>query len=104
MTEEQKDMAINIIKYRLSDISYLAVDLDASELINKQEYLSEDLLNATQIFSHILWNISTAYFIRKWMNEEQLWVLATEMWESLKQTIYLNTGIDIPSLCKRLYK
>lgn len=104
MNKETKEALIWNLKSALQTHSTIAVKLDAEWNINKQEYNSEDLLNACQIFMHIIWNISIGYWIRKGFTQEQLEILATEMWISLKQTILLFTWIDIPSLVKRLYK
>jgi len=104
MNETQKEAFIGNLKSSLDTQSRIAVELDASEQITKQEYDSEDLLNATQIFMHVLWNVSIWHWIQKWFTEEQMMILATEMWKSLKQTIFLHTGIDLPSLVNRLYK
>jgi hypothetical protein len=57
-----------------------------------------------QIFMHVLWNISTSYWIRKGYNEKQLLELSKHLWISLVQIIELFTGINIPALIKRLYK
>lgn len=103
MRKEQKEALIWNLKSALDTQSRIAILLDAEWKIDKQEYSSEDLLNATQIFMHVLWNVSIWYWIRKGFTEEQMLILAEEMWESLKKTINLYTGIDIPSLVKRLY-
>jgi len=104
MEEIMKEALIWNLKSSLETQSIIAVRLDAEWNINKQEYSSEDLLNALQIFMHVLWNVSISYWIRQCYTEEQIWILATEMWLSLKQTVLLFTGIDIPSLVSRLYK
>ena len=104
MTEEQKDLLIDNLKYVLDLNSGLSLELDASDLIGKQEYDAEDLLNATYIFMHVLWNISTAYHIRKGLNLEQNIKIAEELWKNLRQHIELATWIYVPSALERILK
>jgi hypothetical protein len=49
-----KKQLIENLKSALDTQSRIAVLLDAEHNINKQEYNSEDLLNALQIFMHVL--------------------------------------------------
>ena len=99
-----KQQLIDNLKATLDTHSMIALELDADFKIDKQEYSSEDLLNALQIFMHVLGNVSIAHWIRNNFTEEQMFILAEEMGLSLKQTVMLHTGIDIPSLVNRLYK
>jgi len=103
MNKEQKEALIWNLKSALDTQSRIWIELDASELIDKQEYSSEDLLNATQIFMHVLGNVSIGYWIEQWFSQEQMCILSKEMWKSLRQTIDLHTWIDIPTLVKELY-
>ena len=104
MDTNKRDELIGNIKSTLDTHSHIALALDASEAINGQVYNETDLLNATQIFMHILWNVSIGHWISKWFTQEQMILIAEEMGKNIKQTIQLSTGIDIPTLVNKLYK
>lgn len=99
--KNKKEM-IGCIKNTIDTHSRLALELDANQVIDSQEYDWEDLFNALNIFMHITSNISTSHYIRKWFTLDQMKKLSAELWENIRQTVLLGTWIDTHKLAERL--
>ena len=102
MKKEQKEVMIGSIKSNIDILQRLVLQLDISETIDKQEYNWEDLFNALTIFNHVMGNISASHHLKKWLNIEQVSIIAEEILKNLKQTVELATWIDTHILAKRL--
>jgi hypothetical protein len=73
--------------------------IDTEWEVDRKLYDKEDLINASLIFLHILWNISTEYLIKeKWMSIEQAKIIAEELWKNFSQTVLLWTWINTKKL------
>ncbi len=98
MNKKQLEAYIWNIKSIIETQSLIALKIDDSNLIDKQVYDKNDLFRVSLLFMHIMWNISASYHLWKWCTVEQAWILAGELWKSLRQTIELHTWIDMHNI------
>ena len=95
MTEEIRDSLIDNLSSAMDTQSRIALALDTEWNIWKTVYNKQDLLNASLIFTHVLWNISAGYCLNElWFDMNQASMIAEESWQNIRQTILLATGID----------
>lgn len=60
-----------------------------------QNYTSEDLFNATLVFTHFFTDLSYQHMREKKITQEHAELLAEEFGKNVRQTILLATGIDM---------
>ena len=103
MTEEQRDALISNLSSAMDTQSRIALMLDTEWNIWKTVYWKQDLVNASLIFMHILWNISAWHcFNELWFDEHKAWLVAEESWKNIRQTILLATWIDMHNVIDKL--
>ena len=102
MDKEMVKALIGNMKSALDTHSRICLELDATWDIWETVYNEEDLMNASLIFVHILWNISAWHCLNElWFTIEQASMLATELGENLRQTVLLGTWIDTFNIYKK---
>ncbi len=102
MKNINKDELVNSVKEQSDHIANLCLELNANDMINQKEYNERDLMNATLIFNHIVWNMAIANHLSNWCTEEQGGILIWELWKSLRQTIQIHTGLDMHDVANNL--
>ena len=92
---------IGTMKSALDTNSRICLELDVNWNIWETVYNQEDLMNASLIFIHILWNISAWHCLNElWFTMEQASMLMDELWKNLRQTVLLGTWIDTLGIYK----
>ena len=87
MTESQKMSQI----FRELSNTTLTFDVEAIKL----NYTDQDLLNATLIFKHVLWNKSYDYFQKRNMQIDEMAKEAKFIGDELRALIQFATGLDL---------
>lgn len=83
------------IKDKINKISNITLQLDASNMIDKQIYDKQDVENITLIFVHILWNVYSGQNIKHIDDVEKISNWAIEMWNELYDFVLRYTWIDL---------
>ncbi len=90
------------MKSTLKLTSDLAMKLDFSDLIDRQLYDWEDMFHAIVVLLHVVWNLSNAMCVKKWISEEEADRMASEFCKELKSMLERDTWINIDMLMKRI--
>ena len=96
MTEEIRDALIDNLSSAMDTQSRIALRLDTEWNIWKTVYNVQDLVNASLIFTHVLWNISAWHCLNElWFTIDQTKLIAEETGTNIRQTIMIATWIDM---------
>lgn len=66
-------------------------------LLNEEplDLTSDDMVNASVIFSSVVWQLAFPNLRKKGMSLEESGQIATEVGKNIRQTVQLATGIDL---------
>ena len=87
-----------IIKPQINELADIILDLNVKTPWVKRDYSDEDLNDTMIITMEVL--LSKMVDKHNNLNQEQLEVLATELWKSLHQTIEIFTWVDMKKINK----
>jgi len=95
---------LKLFKTNLKLLTDYAFEFDYKSVITERIYTDEDLLYATCILMHTLWNIAISKGLDKWLSEKTIMIVSEQMWAELRKFIKTYADLDTMKLADKYMK